>query len=71
MDVRNEMARVYRDMRRSALDSETGYQLVRSLWCLGKMTEVTQGRGLLERLEKLEGHRDVSNAERDPAAPTN
>lgn len=69
MDIRNEMARVYRDMRRAELDSETGYQLVRSLWCLGKMTEVTQGKGLLERLEKLEGV-SVSDADRratDPA----
>lgn len=62
MDIRNEMARVYRDMRSSRVGPDTGYQLVRSLWCLGKMTEVTQGRGLLERLEKLEGHRDVSNS---------
>lgn len=71
MDIRNEMARVYRDMRRSELDTERGYQLVRSLWCLGKMTEVTQGRGLLERLEKLEGQRNVSDAERGAADPTN
>lgn len=71
MDVRSEMARVYRDMRAAKLDTEVGYRLVQSLQCLGKLTEVTQGRGLLERLEKLEGHRDVSNAERDSAAPTN
>jgi len=68
MDVRSEMARVYRDMRSSRLDTETGYQLVRSLWCLGKMTEVTQGRGLLERLEKLEGVND-QEPDRSTTAP--
>lgn len=68
MDVRTEMARVYRDMRASRLDTETGYRLVQSLQCLGKLTEVTQGRGLLERLERLEGS-NVENAERSPAPP--
>ena len=71
MDVRSEMARVYRDMRASRIDTETGGRLVQSLAALGKLTEVTQGRGLLERLEKLEGQRDVSDAERGATAPTN
>lgn len=71
MDVRSEMARVYRDMRANRLDSEVGVRLVQSLNCLGKLTEITQGRGLLERLEKLEGQRDVSDAERGATAPTN
>lgn len=68
MDVRAEMGRVYRDMRASKLDTETGYKLVQSLQCLGKLTEVTQGRGLLERLERLEGS-NVSDAERSPDPP--
>lgn len=70
MDVRSEMARVYRDMRSAKLDTEVGYRLVQSLQCLGKLTEVTQGRGLLERLEKLEGV-NVADAERSSTAPTN
>jgi hypothetical protein len=68
MDVRSEMARVYRDMRSMKLDTETGYRLVQSLASLGKLTEVTQGRGLLERLEKLEGV-SVSEPDRNANPP--
>jgi hypothetical protein len=69
MDVREEMARVYRDMRSEKINTTSGNGLVQALMYLAKVTEVVQGRGLLERLEKLEGQR-VSDAERSPAPPS-
>jgi hypothetical protein len=69
MDVREEMARVYRDMRSEKINTTSGNGLVQALMYLAKVTEVVQGRGLLERLEKLEGQR-VSDSERSPAPPS-
>jgi hypothetical protein len=70
MDVREEMARVYRDMRTEKIQVPAGNGLVQALMCLAKTTELTQGEGLIERLDELEARR-VSTSDSGANPPTN
>lgn len=66
MDIREEMVRVYREMRADRIAIGTGFSLVQVLSICAKVTEVTQGQGLIDRLAKLEAQRDVSTADERP-----
>jgi len=50
-DVRREMGKVYRDMKRTAIKSQDGTRLVYVLSAIGKLIESSD---LQERLEALE-----------------
>jgi hypothetical protein len=70
MDVREEMARVYRDMRAEKIQIGAGNGLVQVLMYLAKATEMAQGAGLIERLDELESRR-VSTPDASANPPTN
>lgn len=70
VDVREEMARVYRDMRAEKIQIGAGNGLVQVLMYLAKATEMAQGAGLIERLDELESRR-VSTPDASANPPTN
>lgn len=71
MELREEMVRVYREMRGDRIAIGTGFSLIQVLAVIAKVTEVTQGHGLIERLEKLEVVSRVPLAERSADSETN
>lgn len=53
-DVRVEMARVYREMRRGELHVNTGTKLIYALTAIGKLVEQAEFEKRLSALEALE-----------------
>jgi len=59
VDVRREMAKVYREMRGGSLDTSEGGKLVYALSAIGKMIEVHE---LEERIRLLEDRLESSKS---------
>ena len=69
-DLRDEMVRVYRDMRNGKVDVGDGYRMVSALNIVADVTEKAQGAGLVARLDELEARR-VSTSDSGANPPTN